>query len=154
MKRGKWVFRYAIVGLLVTLCLLWCLYCNRTVLELRDILGSTEYIDLAARLDPLAVDLLNRLTLFEKLLVQSFWMLGITGGGLVLMIGWQILAPIIVKKWNQRSPKEKAPKITKSQAATPIQPPALKKNPGYCINCGAYYENLPDFCSECGAKQK
>ena len=114
---------------------------------------------MAARLDPLTVDLLERLALFEGLRTQSFWMLGIAIGGLVLLMAGHILTFVRLKKPSETTPKpkkEKKQKLPKVKKVPPVQPapaPAQEKHPGYCTQCGAYYEDLPNFCTKCGAKQ-
>lgn len=96
--KGKWIFRYVIVGILLAGSLFWCLYCNGNLSEINAFIASEEYINLALHLSPKAVELLEQRAQIEKILGQSYVVLGIAGGVLLCMILWQILAPVVAKK--------------------------------------------------------
>ena len=153
MKVMKWVCRYFFLGLILALCLAWCVYCAVTVGQLRDTVNSLEFIDMAAQLSPETTAVLDRLEQFEGLLRSAILASVIAAVCLGALIVYHAVSHSLRKKAADpaRAAVKKAAKPAKKPKSVPA-PAAAPRKGGYCTNCGAHYEELPQFCTQCGHK--
>ncbi len=153
MKVTKWICRYGFFAVLLALAVLWCVKCQITIDQLEAKLNSPEYIDMVVDHFEEAVALKEEAEVFRGHRLKGFIGCGAIGGLLVLLILWHIFGDKLVSKvkalFAPKPKKEKMPKVVKQKAVVVQTPPKFS---GYCTACGKYYEELPAFCEECGAK--
>lgn len=168
MKTVKWICRYVFFALLLAICVLWCVFCHRSIVSLEATTASVAFIDLAERSIADADAMLTRLERYKAL-----YDAGIIAGiavlaALVLLIVWHALSGVLKKKLAERSAAKAAAREAAAQkAAREVELAAQKaaqeasrsdspgepdKGPGYCPYCGAYYAVKESFCAECGQK--
>lgn len=141
MKVMKWVCRYFFLGLILALCLAWCIYCAVTVGQLRTTVNSLEFIDMAAQLSPETTAVLDRLEQYEGLLRGAILATAAAAVCLAGLILFHTVSTSLRKKKAEKPVKEAAPAVSPRKG-------------GYCTNCGAHYEELPLFCTQCGHKME
>ncbi len=162
MKKGKWICRYVLLGLLFAGCLAWTIYCGVAVAQLNARINSLEFLDLAVQVSPEAPALLSRLDTFQGYLTTGIWLTILSALAIGLMAAWQVLEPKFQAK-KQHKKAEPAPKPVPKPAPkaepepAPMVIPVAKPQPapragGFCTNCGKQFEMVPLFCDQCGAK--
>lgn len=179
MKTVKWICRYVFFALLLAICVLWCVFCHRSIVSLEATTASVAFIDLAERSIADADAMLTRLERYNAL-----YDAGIIAGiavlaALVLLIVWHALSGVLKKKLAERSAAKAAAREAAAQkaaqeaelaaqkaaqeaelaaqkaaqeASRSDSPGEPDKGPGYCPYCGAYYAVKESFCAECGQK--
>lgn len=168
MKTVKWICRYVFFALLLAICVLWCVFCHRSIVSLEATTASVAFIDLAERSIADADAMLTRLERYKAL-----YDAGIIAGiavlaALVLLIVWHALSGVLKKKLAERSAAKAAAREAAAQraaqeaelaaqkaaqeASRSDSPGEPDKGPGYCPYCGAYYAVKESFCAECGQK--
>lgn len=168
MKTVKWICRYVFFALLLAICVLWCVFCHRSIVSLEATTASVAFIDLAERSIADADAMLTRLERYKAL-----YDAGIIAGiavlaALVLLIVWHALSGVLKKKLAERSAAKAAAREAAAQkaaqeaelaaqkaaqeASRSDSPGEPDKSPGYCPYCGAYYAVKESFCAECGQK--
>ncbi len=119
MKIAKWICRYAFFGLLLALCVLWCLQCQKTVNQLNAQINSVEYIDMVLENQDKALALENEVLQFQGYQKTGILIGCVVLGLLLLLIMWNIFG-------NRISGKIKALFRKKEKVEVPEAVPAVQ----------------------------
>ncbi len=124
MKKAKWICRYIFFTLLLVGAVLFTLYSHSIVLQIEEVLNSTEFIDKALRSYSEAAEVIERCEYYMDLRFYGFIVSAVILGITVLLILWNIFGDKLVRKLKSLFTKKK--KNKKKDDTTPVQQPSAE----------------------------
>lgn len=172
-KKAKWIYRYAVYGCFLAASLFWCIYCIVTLVQLNSMTSDVKFIDTTIDNFLEAQSILERIDLFEGLLIWAIVIAILFILGLVAMILYQVkwaamLDASKAKRAQEREERAKAEAEARAFAEAQAQAFAASQQQAFAVSqavdntaaqrgvfcpfCGTKYDTMPKFCGVCGNK--